>query len=84
MPVLGSQDIGTSVDGIMVDGPLAFLATSKSGKQLQIWNIANLAAISLAQTYNAGTLVSPGMDYEPDRVYLASTASPNFQIITSH
>ncbi|MDP2788458.1 MAG: hypothetical protein Q8O46_00190 [bacterium] len=81
LPLLGSQDIGTGVIGIRVAGSLGFLATPKVNKEFQIWNIANLASISLVKEYSFRNIIDQGVDYETDFIYATSQSTPNFQIL---
>jgi len=80
---LGSKDIGTSVIGIRVSGNLGFLATSKTNKEFQVWNISNPVNITLIKEFNFGNIVAQGLDYEPDFIYATGQATPNFQILYS-
>ncbi len=80
---LGSQDIGTSVIGIRVAGHLAFLVTTKSKAEFQVWDISNLASPVLVKKYNFGNIIVGGIDYEPDFVYSTGDATPNFQTLYS-
>lgn len=83
LPLLGSKDIGTGVLAIRVAGKFAFLATPKTNKEFQVWNIKDPANITLIKEYNFGNVADQGIDYEPDFIYATGQATPNFQILYS-
>jgi hypothetical protein len=83
LPILGQRDVGTSVNDIFVSNQLAFLATTKSNKEFQIWRVAYPESITLIKEYNFGNIVEQGVDYEPDFIYATGQATPNFQILYS-
>ncbi len=83
LTLLGSKDIGTGVLAIRVAGRFAFLSTPQAQNEFQVWNISNLASISLIKKYNFGNIVDQGIDYEPDFVYATGQATPNFQMLYS-
>ncbi|OHB10460.1 MAG: hypothetical protein A3G05_01735 [Candidatus Zambryskibacteria bacterium RIFCSPLOWO2_12_FULL_45_14] len=80
---LGSKDIDTGVLDILAVGNLSFLATPKTTKEFQVWNISNPANITLIKEYNFGNIVEQGVEYEPDFIYTTGQATPNFQILYS-
>lgn len=80
---LGSKTIGADINEIRVAGQFAFLGTSKTNKEFQIWNVTNPSAVTLIKEYNFGNNVRQGFDYEPDFIYATGLSTPNFQILYS-
>lgn len=84
LPSLGTpQEIGSDVLSIAIAGKFAFLATSKTKEEFQVWRVSNASVFTLVKRYNFGNIVAGGLDYEPDFVYTTGNASPNFQILYS-
>ena len=81
LTLLGSQDINAGVIDIRVAGRTIFLITSKSNKEVQIWDNENLSNIKLVKEYNFTNIADKGMDYEADFLYVTGDATPNFQIL---
>lgn len=81
LPLLGSKDVGTGVNNIRVIDTLAFISTPKSGKEFQIWNIANPSNITNITTYNLGNIIPQGLDYEDNFINAISGSSPEFRTI---
>lgn len=80
---LGSANLsGTSVNDIRTRDNLAFLATSDSNKEFQVWNISNPASISLYSSFNFPQ-VATGVDYEDNIVYVSVRSNDGLRIITS-
>lgn len=73
---------GTSINGIRVYGGLAFLATSDSNKEFQIWNVANPANPTLYSSFNFPQ-VATGIDYENNIVYVSVRSNDGLRIVTS-
>lgn len=82
LAMLASQDIGTGVESILVAGHVAFLATPKSKKELQVWDIANPTPV-LISTYAVSGLVVGGFDYDADVLYGTSQESGSLLVIES-
>ena len=78
LPLLGSKDINTGVEGIRVTGKFAFLATPKVNKEFQIWNITNAINPTLVETYTFKNLIPSGIDYDSDFVNLAGQTLTTF------
>ena len=81
LTLLDSQDIGTGVLAIRVAGRFAFLATPKSNKEFQVWDISKPLAITRIKDYSFGNIVDEGLDYESDSIYATGQATPNFQML---
>ncbi len=79
---LGSKDMATDVNGVVVRDYLAFLGTSDSNKELQIWNISNPANIEFWSSFNFPQ-VATGIDYEDNLVYVSVRSNDALRIITS-
>jgi hypothetical protein len=83
LPVLGSMALRSDIIQIRIADRFAFLGTSKTNEEFQIWNIVNPANLSLVKAYNFGNNVKQGFDYEPDFIYATGQSTPNFQILYS-
>ncbi len=88
LPILGKAEIGAgaSVNAIRVSGSLAFLATTKTNDEFQVWNISNPSAtITRVDTspYNIPNNISKGIDFEAPYIYAASQANDPLQILYS-
>lgn len=79
---LGSKDLATDVNGVVVCDYLAFLATSDSNKEFQVWNISNPANIAFWSSFNFPQVAS-GIDYEDNIVYVSVRSNDALRIITS-
>lgn len=80
---LGSYNLGgSSVNGIVVRDYLAFVGTSQSNNELQIWNISDPAHAVLWSSFNFPQ-VTTGLDYENNLVYASVRSNDGLRIITS-
>lgn len=79
---LGSANIGSSVNGLEVHGNLAFLATSDSNEEFQVWDISNPASPNKISSFNFPQ-VAEAVDYENNYVYVAVRSNDALRIITS-
>jgi Tfp pilus assembly protein PilV len=79
---LGSVDLATSLNDIVVRSNLAFLATSLPNSEFQIWDISDPAAPSLFTTFNFPQ-VATGIDFEDNLVYVSVRSNDALRIITS-
>lgn len=79
---LGSFDVGGDVNGIRVSGRLAFLATSNSNAEFQVWDVSSPASSSLGSSFNFPQIAS-GIDYEDNLVYVSVRSNDALRIITS-
>ncbi len=84
LPVqLGTANLGgAGVNGIIVRDYLAFLATTDSNKEFQIWNVSSSSAPVQWSSYNFSQ-VGTGVDYEDNFVYVSVRSNDAFRIITS-
>lgn len=73
---------GVSVNGVYARDYLAFLGTSDSNAEFQIWNIANSSSPFLAVTYNFPQIAT-GIDYENNVVYVAVRSNDALRIVTA-
>ncbi|OGY99487.1 MAG: hypothetical protein A2945_01355 [Candidatus Liptonbacteria bacterium RIFCSPLOWO2_01_FULL_52_25] len=78
----GSTNIGADVNDLTVRDTLAFLATSDSNKEFQVWNISNPASPSEIASFNFPQ-VGTAIDYEDNLVYVAVRSNDALRIITS-
>ena len=80
---LSSNNLGgVSVNGIVTRDYLAFLATSDSNSEFQIWNIASSTAPALWSEFNFPQ-VATSIDYEDNVVYVSVRSNDALRIITS-
>lgn len=80
--LLATQAVGSDVNGIQQRDNLLFLATSDSNKEFQVWDIGNLASISMWSSFNFSQ-IGTGIDYEDNLVYMAVRSNDALRIITS-
>lgn len=81
--LIGSADLGgAAVNDLYVSPPLAFLGTSSSNQEFQIWNIANASSPAFWSSYNFPQ-VATGVDYEQNLVYVSVRSNDALRIITS-
>lgn len=84
LPILGApQEIGGDVLAVRVANQFAFLVSSKSKEEFQVWDISDPSTITLTKKYNFGNIIAGGIDYEPDFIYATGDATSNFQILYS-
>ncbi|MDO8443051.1 MAG: hypothetical protein Q7S81_02220 [bacterium] len=79
---LGSKDLTVDLNDSRIRGNLAFLATSDSNKEFQIWDISNPNNISLYAFFNFSQ-IGTGIDYEDNIVYVSVRSNDALRIITS-
>jgi len=79
---LGSKDMATNLNGLVVRDYLAFLGTSDSNKEFQVWNISDPANIAFWSSFNFPQ-VATGIDYEDNLVYVSVRSNDALRIITS-
>lgn len=79
---LGSKDLATDLNDLRVKDYLAFLGTSDSNKEFQVWNISDPANIFLWSAFNFPQ-VATGIDYEDNIVYVSVRSNDALRIITS-
>jgi hypothetical protein len=77
---LNSADVNMSVNDIFLRGGLAFLATNKTGGELQIYNLANDQLSYFASATLPG--VATGIDCEGENFFLSLDGDPALQIIS--
>lgn len=73
---------GVSVNGIVVRDNLAFLATSDSNKEFQIWDVSSSTNPVLWSSFNFPNLAT-SIDYENNIVYVSVRSNDALRIITS-
>jgi hypothetical protein len=79
---LGSFGVTGDVNDIRVSGNLAFLATSDTNAEFQVWDISNPASPALIANFNFPN-IADGIDYENNLVYVAVRSNDALRIITS-
>ncbi len=80
---LGTANLGNvSVNAITVRDSLAFLGTSDSNREFQVWNIASSTNPTLWSSFNFPQVAS-GIDFENNLVYVAVRSNDALRIITS-
>ncbi len=85
MPVLQQKDIGTSVIGLAIAGPFAFLSTSKVNSEFQVWTADPTQPITKINTtnFNFPNIIYNGIVYEQPYVYVASQGNDALRILYS-
>lgn len=79
---LGSKDLAADLNDLRIKDYLAFLGTSDSNKEFQVWNISDPANIFLWSAFNFPQ-VATGVDYENNIVYISVRSNDALRIITS-
>lgn len=79
---LGSKDLAADLNGIRARDYLAFLATSDSNKEFQIWNISDPTNITPWSSFNFPQIAT-GIDYEDNLIYVSVRSNDALRIITS-
>ncbi|MBI5401621.1 hypothetical protein HZB05_02210, partial [Candidatus Wolfebacteria bacterium] len=79
---LGSKDLAADLNGIKIRDYLAFLATSDSNKEFQVWNVSNPADIIAWSSFNFPQ-VATSIDFEDNIVYVSIRSNDALRIITS-
>lgn len=79
---LGSKNFSSSINDLVVEDYLMFLATNDSNNEFQIWNISNPSDIVLWSSFNFPQMAS-GIDYEDNLVYVSVRSNDGLRIITS-
>ncbi len=79
---LGYQLLYNSVNDLRVRDNLAFLATSDSNKEFQVWDVSSTTAMTLWSTYNFPQM-GTGIDYENNLIYMSVRSNDALRIITS-
>lgn len=85
IPSLGSvwldmNPSGAKVEAIVIIGNLAFIGTSDSGEEFQVWNIANPASILNCSKYNFPEAAT-GLDFVDNLVYSSVKSNNALRII---
>jgi hypothetical protein len=83
LPLLGSANIGTSVLGLVASGPFVFLNTAQANKEFKVWRSDPANLTSIYTEFNFPNLVSNGIKYENDWVYVASEGNDALRILYS-
>ncbi len=79
---LGSKDLTADLNSLKIRDYLAFLATSDSNKEFQVWNISDPANIAFWSSFNFPQ-VATGIDFEDNIVYVSIRSNDALRIITS-
>ena len=79
---LGSKDLAADLNDLRVRDTLAFLGTSDSNKEFQVWDISNPAQLTLLSSFNFPQ-VATGVDYEDNLIYVSVRSNDALRIITS-
>jgi len=80
--LLGSKEIGSDINDLYIRDNLAFLATSDSNNEFQVWNISDPTNIVFWSSFNFSQ-VATGIDYEDNLVYVSVRSNDALRIITS-
>jgi hypothetical protein len=85
MPLLGSADVGAGVLGIAVSGSMAFLATTKSNKEVQVWRSDPRGLAPINTSFNFPNLVANGngIRFRDPFLYVASQGNDAIRILHS-
>ncbi len=81
--IVAKANIGTSVLGIAVSGPLAFLATAQANNQFKVYQSDPNSLISVNTNFNFPDLVENGVRYASNFVYVASKGNDAIRILYS-
>jgi hypothetical protein len=81
--LVASADVGGTVSNIEAFGSVAFLGTSKSGRQVETWDVSTPSAPALAASYALTGLGARALDYDDGRLYAAGTAAPLLRALQS-
>lgn len=79
---LSAINLSADLNDSVVRDDLAFLATSDSNKEFQIWNVTNSASPEFWSSFNFPQ-VATGIDFEDNLVYVAVRSNDALRIITS-
>lgn len=79
---LGSLNLTSSINDLLVRDYLVFLATDDSNNEFKVYNISNPANITLWSSFNYPQ-VATALDYENNIVYTAVRSNDALRIITS-
>ena len=79
---MGSKDIGEEIKGIVVSNKFAFLITTESNKEFQVWNISNPPNIFNVSKFNYSQKTT-GIDYEDNIIYVSNESNDALRIIYS-
>lgn len=83
LPVgLGSVDLGSDLNGILVRENLAFLGTDDSNSEFQVWDVSSSTLPVFWSQFNFPQVVT-GLDYEDNLVYVSVRSNDALRIITS-
>ena len=80
---LGSKNFAADINDLRVRNNIAFLATSDSNNEFQVWDIANPTNITFWSSLNFSQIAS-GIDYENNLIYMSVRSNDALRIITSH
>ncbi len=83
LPQIGSAEIGGGVTSIRVSGAYAFLATTKSGSEVQVLK-SDPALLSPISSYAVTNLAETGLDLNGDYLYVVTQISPRLRVIKSN
>ncbi|MDP3741156.1 MAG: hypothetical protein Q8R08_02395 [bacterium] len=85
--VFGSKQIvlgpNTQIEGIIVSGNLAFIATTHTTAGFQVWSIINPANIINHSTFNYSEKAT-GIDYLDNRVYVSNESNNALRVIVDN
>ncbi|MDO8537149.1 MAG: hypothetical protein Q7R94_02800 [bacterium] len=79
---LGVKSIAADVNSLVVRDKLAFIGTSDSNNEFQVYDISTPAAISFVSSFNFPQ-VAASIDFEDNIVYVAVRSNDALRIITS-
>lgn len=80
LPVLVAQNVDTGVSALRVVGPLIFIVTPKSKKEIQIWSIDD-ASISVVATYGVPRATFGGFEYAEGVLYATGQGSSSVEVL---
>ncbi len=79
---LGSRDLGADINDLRIRDNLAFLATSNSNSEFQVWDVSSTTNIAFWGSYNFPQM-GTGIDYENNLIYMSVRSNDALRIITS-
>ncbi len=83
LTTISSKEIGGDVLSVRVAEPYVFLATTKSGGQVQVLSESSGVFGASVATYNVSGLLG-GLDTEGDSVYVAVQSTPRLRVLKSN
>jgi hypothetical protein len=82
LSLLASQDVAGGVHSIVVAGNVAFITTSKSKNEVQVWDIST-SPITLVSVHTLAGAMIGGLDYWGGVLYATGQGSSSIEILSN-